>query len=263
MAALPFPIPPSLSPSFRMSRATEADVDDLIDAYFDAFRLDPGNTYWWSPDRGHMQTWVRRRTLKKMRDRSFRHFKIRDNATGDLVAWSRWAIPEGHDACFGPHVDGQGDEIMGGGSREVDSLAENGDATPVTSAPIEAAAAAAYDHPEGGNPEFCREFFDAILKMSDKWEAKKMLGLSLLCTAPKYHRRGAAKALLLPMLGIADAAGLRTYLEATPTGRHVYERLGFRTVDEIEFDLSTRIEGYETPYKLSIMVREPHNTPRD
>ncbi|KAI1486607.1 acyl-CoA N-acyltransferase [Biscogniauxia mediterranea] len=246
-----------------MSRATESDLDDLIDAYYEAFRLDPGNTYWWSPDRGHMQRWLRHRILKKMNDRSFRHFKISDGTTGDLVAWARWNIPEGYDAHFGPHVDGQGDEIMGGGGREVDvsRIVEEEDRRAENGAPV--GAVAPLDYPEGGNPAFCREFFGAIQNMSEKWGAKKMLGLSLLCTAPKYHRRGAAKALLLPMLAIADAAGLRTYLEATPTGRPVYEKLGFRTLDEIEFDLSTRIEGYGAQYKLSIMVREPGNTHRD
>ena len=37
-----------------------------------------------------------------------------------------------------------------------------------------------------------------------------------------------------------DAAGARAELEATPQGKLVYERYGFREVDEIVFEL----EGY-------------------
>ncbi|KAI5923137.1 hypothetical protein F4810DRAFT_225452 [Camillea tinctor] len=241
MSSLPFPLPPSLHPSFRLSPATEADLDALVVTYYDAFRLDPGNTYWWSPERAHQESWMRRRMAPKLADRRVRHYKITDaSAAGELVAWARWNIPAGYDARFGAHVDGQGDEIMEGG--------KNAGAEAETQKS---------EFPVGANEEFCREFIGAIQRMAEKWKAHEMLGLSLLCTAPQYHRRGAAKALILPMLDIADAAGLRTYLEATPTGKPVYEGLGFRTVEVVEFDLSKRIEGHQGVYKLSAMVREP------
>ncbi|KAI1502226.1 acyl-CoA N-acyltransferase [Biscogniauxia marginata] len=266
---LPFSAPSSLSPSFRMSPATAADLDALAESYYDAFKIDHGNTYWWPSDRGAMETWMKRRILKKMGDRRVRHFKVIDVVTSDLVAWARWDIPEAYDGSFGPWVDGQGDEIMGGGevdvSRIVEGKDENGSGYsgaaesngPVTSAPVEAIPSSAFDCPEGSNPELCRQFFDAIGAISATWGAKNMLGLSLLCTAPKYHRRGAAKALMLPMLAIADATGLKTYLEATPTGKPVYEKLGFEVVDEIEIDLRKVTEKYDELYKLSIMIREP------
>ncbi|KAI1344688.1 hypothetical protein F5Y15DRAFT_363145 [Xylariaceae sp. FL0016] len=85
-----------------------------------------------------------------------------------------------------------------------------------------------------------------------------MLGLSLICTAPRYFRQGAAKALILPMLEKADSAGLQTYLEATQAGKIVYEKLGFRAVDELEFDLGKLTHHkFDGMYKLSIMIRDP------
>lgn len=85
-----------------------------------------------------------------------------------------------------------------------------------------------------------------------------MIGLSLLSTAPKYHRRGAGKALLVPMLAIADAAGLRSYVEATAAGRPLYEKLGFREVETLVLDAAAatggRINGMST---IWIMIREP------
>jgi hypothetical protein len=60
------------------------------------------------------------------------------------------------------------------------------------------------------------------------------------------------------MLAIADAVGLRSYLEATPTGRPIYEKLGYRTVEVREFDLTALTGGRSNGiYRLSIMIRDP------
>jgi hypothetical protein len=60
------------------------------------------------------------------------------------------------------------------------------------------------------------------------------------------------------MLDIADREGHRTYLEATPAGKPVYEKLGFREVDSLEFNLDELTKGQQHGvYKLSIMIREP------
>lgn len=60
------------------------------------------------------------------------------------------------------------------------------------------------------------------------------------------------------MLALADAANLRSYVEATPAGRPVYEKLGFREVEAVRFDPDAltggRVKGGLT---LSIMIREP------
>lgn len=62
---------------------------------------------------------------------------------------------------------------------------------------------------------------------------------------------------MLPMLQIADAEGVRTYLEATPAGKPIYEKLGFREVDTLEFDLDELTEDRHGVYRLCIMIREP------
>ncbi len=232
---------------------------------------DPGNTYWWSPDRDAMSEWLRTRIRKKMADRNVRHFQIVNQKEREVVAFARWDVPEGYEAQFGEWV----------GS---DDATENG------AEEAEPATAKTMAGPRGSNPELCQKFFALLSGLSKKWNAERMLGalpppcpvlfpsplffhilylftiahnmatvgLSLLCTAPKYHRRGAAKALLTPMLALADAAGLRSYLEATPGGRPVYEKLGFRAVEVKEFDLDVLTGGkMKGCYKLSIMIREP------
>ncbi|KAI0973950.1 acyl-CoA N-acyltransferase [Xylaria arbuscula] len=254
--ALPFLPPASLDSAFIITRPKEADIDALSEVYFESFATDEGNTFWWSPDHDAMREWLRYRIQKKMADRSVRHFSVIDQREGNVVvSFARWDIPKGYETRFGEWVGG--DDALDV-SRVV---AEHGTDEPATVAPVEEAEPTAVKTmagPRGSDQELCQSFFSVLSTLSKKWNAEQMLGLSLLCTSPKYHRRGAAKALLAPMLAIADAAGLRTYLEATPGGRPVYEKLGFRTVEVKEFNIdaltSGRIKG---SYKLSIMIREP------
>ncbi|OTB01448.1 hypothetical protein M426DRAFT_323464 [Hypoxylon sp. CI-4A] len=261
--ALPFPIPSCLPPEFSISRCTTADVDTLSEVYYDAFQSDKRNTFWWPSDKKPMLTWIKSRVRRKLGDQTVRHFKITDVQSSDTVAFARWDIPQGHEAAFGEWV---GDEEAKADAARVAEAAEHAedalrgeDVTPTT-APVEAITPPAADIPEGASPELCQVFFDALKEMSEKYNAKEMLGLSLLCTSAKYHRRGAAKALMLPMLALADAEGLKTYLEATPGGKPVYEKLGFREMEELPFDLEKLIKGFNgAPYKLSIMVREPNS----
>ncbi|KAI0144243.1 acyl-CoA N-acyltransferase [Hypoxylon sp. NC0597] len=262
--ALPFPIPSSLPSAFSISRCTAADVDEIAEVYYQAFETDPRNGFWWSPDKAAMFAWMKRRILRKMADPRTRHFKITDSQSGDLVAFTRWDIPEGYDAAFGESASDDAVSLDVPRIATADEDAQDkklgGENLPVTTAPAEAIAPPITDHPDGAPPKLCQLFFNALSEMSKKQNAKAMLGLSLLCTSPKCFGKGAAKALMLPMLAIADTHGLKTYLEATPGGKPVYEKLGFREVDELTFDLKKLTGKFEDVYKLSIMVREPKST---
>ncbi|KAI1085210.1 acyl-CoA N-acyltransferase [Whalleya microplaca] len=255
----------ALSSSFTLSPCTPADIDAVAAVYHASFASDRANTFWWPRDPGAMLAWTIQRVRRKMRDPTVRHFKVVDG--GELVAFARWDVPVGHEDMFGAW-DGEGvgggydeegkkEEERGDGNRDRDrgiEVGEVGDADPLVD---DAAASAPVPYPEGARPDLCRLFFDALAGASKQWHEETMLGLSLLCTSPKYHRRGAAKALLLPMLALADARGLRVYLEATPGGKPVYEKLGFQVVDELRFDLDKLTTDFEGEYKLSIMIREP------
>ncbi|KAI0101994.1 hypothetical protein GGR51DRAFT_299551 [Nemania sp. FL0031] len=255
--ALPFLPPASLDSSFVMSRPTEADIDALAKVYYDSFAEDPGNTWWWPSDRDAMFEWLRDRIGGKMALPNVRHFQVVDRKEGDVVAFARWDIPRGYDAMFGEWL-GRGDGALEIPHAIVDS--QHDTAGPATTAPAEEAAPVIAKAPRGSDPGLCQFFFAKLASLSKKWNADQMLGLSLLCTSPKYYRRGAAKALLAPMLAIADTAGLRCYLEATTAGRPVYEKLGFRVVEVQKFDPEAfsggKVKGSTT---LSIMIREPQS----
>lgn len=63
--------------------------------------------------------------------------------------------------------------------------------------------------------------------------------------------------MIVPMLEIADAEGVKTYLEATPAGKPIYEKLGFQEVEALEFNLDELTTDRHGVYKLCIMIREP------
>lgn len=260
--ALPFPLPAGLHADFTMSRTTEADAERIAEIYYAAFQTDPGNTYWWSADTPAMMEWMVRRIRRKMADRSVRHFKVVEARTGDMVAFARWDVPQGSHA-FGEWVGG--DEVNGSGELDVSGLVEgegepNGEAPEPLTGGVDAphsSSSAALDIPRGADPELCRGFFDGLSQMSSKWMGQDMLGLSLISTSTKYFKRGAAKALIVPMLKIADTEGVKTYLEATPAGKPIYEKLGFREVDSLEFNLDELTKDRHGVYKLCIMIRDP------
>ncbi|KAK6853369.1 GNAT family acetyltransferase [Apiospora arundinis] len=70
--------------------------------------------------------------------------------------------------------------------------------------------------------------------------------------------RGLSTALLQPMLDLADQLGVTAYLEALENAVPVYEKLGFKKVDELIYDESkTGLEGVR---RIDIMLREPRAT---
>ncbi|KAI0472931.1 hypothetical protein GGR56DRAFT_676977 [Xylariaceae sp. FL0804] len=306
--ALPFAAPPSLSPAFALSWATPADLDAMIDVYYRAFVTDVPFTFWWPRGRAQTLAFLRAHIGNKLRDEdeaaaasasaaasATRSFQVRETATGELVAWCRWAVPEGHRggeggfgarvAAVAPGARQQSAAAVVDVSRVVESEPEQEPETAAVAGPGDSAeAAAALGTPgvplvegqgdalapagsesSGGVDEKIAEvrkdFLAAIEANREKWKAETMLCLSVLCTAPDYHRRGTAKALLLPMLAIADARGLRTYLEASEMGRPLYRALGFRDVGDLVFDTSRLAgEGYGDTFTIKVMIREPKTT---
>lgn len=175
--ALPFPIPRSLVPGFSLSRATTADIDAMVEVYYESFLTDPRNTFWWSPNKVAMFVWMKRRMHRKMNDHSVRHFKITDAETGELVAFARWDIPKGYETAFGAWVGDEATTInVTPGVAVGGDVPQEGEHLPLTSASAEATNPPTIDFPEGAQSELCRDFFNTLSRMSVKQDAKSMLG---------------------------------------------------------------------------------------
>ncbi|KAF7170549.1 hypothetical protein CNMCM6106_005183 [Aspergillus hiratsukae] len=67
--------------------------------------------------------------------------------------------------------------------------------------------------------------------------------VEMLGTQPGYHGRGLASRLLRWGLERADEVGLETYLSSSPAGRPLYEKYGFRVVEEREVG-GGYVQGY-------------------
>jgi GNAT superfamily N-acetyltransferase len=81
------------------------------------------------------------------------------------------------------------------------------------------------------------------------------IALDLLATLPTHQRRGLARAHIKWGLDLADREGLLVFLESTPSGEKLYERLGFKEVSRATHDLEKW--GGEGLYTHVFMVREP------
>ncbi|KAJ6536963.1 acyl-CoA N-acyltransferase [Mycena capillaripes] len=172
-------------------------------------------TWFWPPTRESMRAWTLARFARRFQDPNDQQFKVMEEGTAEVVAFARWGVPQG----------------------------------------MKGLAAGFEELPEGANEEVFNEFFAGIKRMQAKWDAKSKLDLSLICTHPKYQGQGLAAALIKPVLDIADAEGIPTYLEALPSAKAAYEHYGFKTVDTEEYDLTK--SGREGTRVLYIMLREP------
>ncbi|KAI1421020.1 hypothetical protein F5Y12DRAFT_66948 [Xylaria sp. FL1777] len=247
---LPFSSPSRLAPGFTMSRCTPADVQDM-----DAFS-NSEYTYWWGSI-PVMKSWQEERIRRRFVDASTQQFKVVDDANGTIVAWAKWDPPpcmtglrEGfvvYDETGRPMSTSSLDADDGGKTKP---LKEKEQANGNTSGK-----SYALGPPEDSNIALFHEFYDALMSMEKKYQASQKLVLTHLCARHSYHNRGIGTALLRSVLDLADREGVPAYLEASRVGAPVYQRLGFKTVEVLEFDRTET--GSNTPATLYVMVREP------
>ncbi|KAK6827885.1 hypothetical protein PG990_009525 [Apiospora arundinis] len=233
--ALPFKPLASLAPQFTIARCTPADVPQLWDVY-SAACLGTRFCYFWPASLEAMARWTDLRFRQRFQDPTDQEFKVVDNENGGRIAgFARWMVPEAMD------------QTMGKGFRtysEAESGLPEGIDIP--------------EMAEGAPAHAWRSFFEPVKASGVKWDSKHKLNLSILCVHPSYQGRGLSTALLQPMLDLADQLGVTAYLEALENAVPVYEKLGFKKVDELIYDESkTGLEGVR---RIDIMLREPRAT---
>ena len=103
----------------------------------------------------------------------------------------------------------------------------------------------------GTKPFYC-SFFNIEIRNK---KTNELIVLHLLVTDPKHHRRGAGAMLIAWGLGKADSARLPGFLEASPMGKPLYARMGFKPIHEEVFDLAKY--GLQGTTTNTCMIREP------
>ncbi|KAI0477948.1 hypothetical protein F4859DRAFT_42554 [Xylaria cf. heliscus] len=205
-------------------------------------------TYWWGPVPA-MWSWQEERIRRRFADPSTQQFKVVDDANGIIVAWAKWDPPSGMVGLSeGFTVYDKSGEPANTGAKNEDGEKEKADGKT-------SAKSYALGPPEGSNVALFQVFYDGLVGAGKKFQASQKLVLTHLCTRHSYHGRGIGSALLRDVLDLADKEALWAYLEATPLATPVYQRVGFKVVDTLEFDRTEA--GLDTSAILHVMVREP------
>lgn len=82
--------------------------------------------------------------------------------------------------------------------------------------------------------------------------------MNILGVRTQYQRLGLGRQLLAPVLKMADAEGRKAYIEASAAGKPLYEKFGWRRIDDLDVDLSGA-KGFENHavHRTVLMIREP------
>lgn len=98
--------------------------------------------------------------------------------------------------------------------------------------------------PAGTNLAVIEEFYRVARVMRAEHPGRRgpHFLLSLLGTLPKFERQGLASRLIRWGLERADEMGVPAYVDSSPTGLKLYEKMGFRACGEMMVDLG-RFEG--------------------
>ncbi|KAB2575427.1 Puromycin N-acetyltransferase [Lasiodiplodia theobromae] len=243
-----------LTPPYTLSPITEADFDacmaNATPAFAaDAIRLATFPPHLVDPQYPDEESDFRRRRLRKRLAAGCVAHKIVDpDDTSKIAAWAVWIPPQGKgrngeegekkkEGVNGGEEGGEGGEGEGG--------ARSGEGW-------------TNDVPKCA----VRELWDVQISMMKEAESKvfgedkNFWYLATLSCHPDYQGKGLGAALVKWGLEQAEKDGVPVYLEATPSGKFLYAKLGFETV--IEYDMARYVpEGVK--YVFSCMLWKPKN----
>ncbi|KAI1878345.1 uncharacterized protein JN550_000527 [Neoarthrinium moseri] len=265
--ALPFARPLSLAPDFALSSIGQDDIDGVISCHHQAFNS-PGERFWWSPDLDAMRAFQRASLEKNLKSGEKRYFKITHTPSGELAAFASWVLPKRFDGLgLRPVV---GTDTNNEGARAVAAVEEIGlyvdSSAHSTLQSNKVSGEADMEEyirqivsrlPDGASKEGLAEAVRFELHIHNRYGAEEMLNLAVLCTSPRYERRGLAKALIEPVLEIAQANGMPVWVYSSPVGKGFYEKLGFVVIEAYDLDLSNANRGLEGVHRVTAMQWNP------
>jgi GNAT superfamily N-acetyltransferase len=82
----------------------------------------------------------------------------------------------------------------------------------------------------------------------------RIIALNYMFVDPVFHRQGVGSLLLKQVVEYSKTVGGRIWLTATPQGKALYEKHGWKVVEDSAIDLGKF--GGEGNYVRSLMVRE-------
>ncbi|KAI9690732.1 MAG: hypothetical protein M1820_009863 [Bogoriella megaspora] len=97
--------------------------------------------------------------------------------------------------------------------------------------------------PEGEGREFAIEFLKQRMAPRVAWMSRPHVGLSWCVVLIEHQKNRIGQELMSWGIAQTDKLGLESYLEATPEGRKLYQRFGYRPVAEIDLDINDHGRG--------------------
>ncbi|KAG4436038.1 hypothetical protein IFR05_008470 [Cadophora sp. M221] len=94
------------------------------------------------------------------------------------------------------------------------------------------------EFPPAGKPELGKWIFEEFARvMNQKMLGKKYVYMHILVVDPEFQRMGIGKRMLEWGLKLVDEEGLETYIDASPEGKGLYEKMGWKTTNILDVDL--------------------------
>ncbi|KAJ3958566.1 hypothetical protein N0V92_004839 [Colletotrichum tropicale] len=90
------------------------------------------------------------------------------------------------------------------------------------------------------------------------WGGRPHVYCHVIAVRPEHQRRGVGALLTKWGLDMAELAGLPVYLESSPVGYPLYQRLGFETLDDKVVHRAALV-GKEKDVEIPLMVKMPSN----
>lgn len=112
--------------------------------------------------------------------------------------------------------------------------------------------------PPGINVPMAEEFFAEVGRIrKEQMGLQAYVLLDMLATLPEHHRRGIGAMHLRWGSEIADELGIPCYLESSPMGRPLYERMGYEVVEDLPFDAKKWGSDRDLPHSCMLRPAKP------
>ncbi|KAK7421310.1 hypothetical protein QQX98_002204 [Neonectria punicea] len=187
--------------TFQMRKAVPADIPALCAVYFSAFAdTIVGRLVFPPSSEAARAFWVESLT-RELPDASFEFLvmttRSEDGSEEQVVGYAKWVRP----------------------------------GTPIETPPPASA------WPQDGNPGLAVDFFGGLATAHRRtMDGRPHWYLELIGVRKEWMGQGAASSMMRWGVRRADEDGLPCFLEATPNGRGMYEKYGFRVVGRQEFE---------------------------
>ncbi|KAJ4326864.1 hypothetical protein N0V84_002690 [Fusarium piperis] len=177
--------------------ATEQDIPSMLSVYFSAFSPSLFSQRCFPSSSPDVQAWQADKLRSQIGAARGNHVLIAESDSGSVLGWARWVRRP---------------------------------AAPSTKTILSES-----DYPSSGDRALAVRLFQANADATCKHTmGESHWFLSTIATAREAQRRGVGSALMQFGVDKADEEGWMAYLNSSPEGKGLYEKFGFRVVDESE-----------------------------